>query len=222
MDKGMKKKCLYAIGGGGFILNCLLLQLILTDKARIEDGYRKILLITTTYNIYYSLISSIADFGFVIDEFGYIVFSKNLYELGYVASEIGIFPTSTRNNLSRTYLRAHYDINIDELAYIGGMYKTRNPETGAVQHLYGPMIGPLLCTTSQFALCFAIGYLCVKLSSYVGRSTCSDNAKVLHYQLLRLLTIQALAPLLFEYAPAFTALWGSFIVGLFGLPKTSP
>lgn len=62
------------------------------------DGYRKMLAIITTYNIYYAfihclsnvvgpfeskIVQKIINQGFIIDESGFLVFSKNLHKFGF-------------------------------------------------------------------------------------------------------------------------------------------
>ncbi|CAJ0580467.1 unnamed protein product, partial [Mesorhabditis spiculigera] len=127
------------------------------------------LLITTVYNIYYSLVSSITDIAFHMDEYGYFIFSKNLWSLGYWPAQIGGLPTQARNNITRGYMLSTYNITIDDLAYIGGTYKARNPTTGEMQYFYNLMAGPFICTVIQFAFYFIVCYFGMKLFSFAYR-----------------------------------------------------
>ncbi|CAJ0922834.1 unnamed protein product, partial [Mesorhabditis belari] len=100
MDSFKQTVALYTVGGSGTALNFVLLYLISTDKAKGGDGYRRMLAIVTVFNVYYAFVHCVCDLvcldgrakkpvrqgqikAFIIDESGFLVFSKNLHKLGF-------------------------------------------------------------------------------------------------------------------------------------------
>ncbi|CAJ0954649.1 unnamed protein product, partial [Mesorhabditis belari] len=265
------------ISGAGILLNFLLLYLIKTDRHKAGDGYRRILMIISWYNIFYALVHWIVGVAILVDEAGYIAFSSRfarhsfwasyagiqvfiasfimslsllaahclyryvkisgrftlIFERWYcilllivcnllfaalviVFSSLTVMPSQARDQISQFELMERYNLSIVNLGYIGPVYRTMNSQTGQWDYRWKDLIGIIGCHSLQVITYIAICTCGLKLYFFLHRSLISPKAKAINLQLMRLLLIEAITPLFFDYIPCFVAMWG----GLLGLPMS--
>ncbi|CAJ0952855.1 unnamed protein product, partial [Mesorhabditis belari] len=196
MDSYKQTIWIYTVGGLGILLNLLLLYMIATDRAKGGDGR-----FTTLFDRWYGILAlTIAHFAGGI-----------LYGL---SCDFTMKPTPEREMISRDELLFRYNVSIDNLGYIGPVYKLIDETTGESKFLITNMLGSFGCCVMQLTIYWTICAAGMKLYFFVHSALISDKAKAVNFQLLRLLLIQALAPLIFEYIPAMMTIWGGFL----GLP----
>ncbi|CAJ0580446.1 unnamed protein product, partial [Mesorhabditis spiculigera] len=247
MDAALQSNLTTIFCSAGIILNSFLLYLIVTDREKNCGGYRNLLAIIAVYNIYYSLMKTTVDVAFLIDDAGYLLFSKRLCHYGYwpaqfsaifnrwynlfclvlvyflatafngVAGHIYTKPSPERTALSRRELLHGYNVSIDGLGYLGPVYKVVNPLTGEVEHRWANFLGNSTICVLMIAIYLIVCNFAFKLYAFVRSSVLSEKRRALNMQLLKLLVIQAICPLIFEYIPALTTMWGGFLCGFAGI-----
>ncbi|CAJ0952771.1 unnamed protein product, partial [Mesorhabditis belari] len=272
MDSDKQTVMVYTNSFVGIACNFLLLYLVLADTSKHNVGYKNMLSIVTAYNIYYASLHPILDMGFLIDEYGFVMFSKHFADFGYWTSYLAIMVYMDAFNKSLTLLAIHclyryvkvsgkwrflfdskkwifvlfmfnfvfgpawcvichicyhstpertemskmeamkrFNVNLEEIGYIGPVMKWPNPQTGAMQIRWFNVLGSFGCSSILLILYAIICLGCVRLYRFISTSMVSERTKKLNYQLLRLLLIQTIAPLIFEYIPCIMAIWGGFI-----------
>ncbi|CAJ0580101.1 unnamed protein product, partial [Mesorhabditis spiculigera] len=118
-------------------------------------------------------------------------------------------PTQQRNDLSREFLHNVYGVDPDTFGYIGPVYIWPD-STGTPRYLWKNIFGAgglllILIVLYSGVCCFG---------TFVVKSLVSKSTKRMHFQMLRLLLIQAIVPLIFEYMPCMMTVYGGFL----GLP----
>ncbi|CAJ0914264.1 unnamed protein product, partial [Mesorhabditis belari] len=217
-----KWRWIYACAGTGIGLNFLLLYLIFTDSNHGRDGYRRMLAIVSCYNIYYAVVHCVMEVGILIDSSGFLAFSYSCARFGYWVSFFAIQlynvffttltmrPSPERDEISRVALLQRYNLSIDQLGYLGPVYKLTNT-SGSWVYVWPSIISTMSTVTLQVIVYCATCVCGVQLYIFVRKALVSNRSKSMNMQLLRLLMIQAITPLIFEYIPFFATLFGGFI-----------
>ncbi|CAJ0580470.1 unnamed protein product, partial [Mesorhabditis spiculigera] len=119
-----------------------------------------------------------------------------------------------RTALSRDELWRRFNVSIDDVGYIGPVYKWPDPVTHEMKIRWSNLLGAFGCLSILVIIHISICFGGIKLYFFVRASSVSAKTKRLNMQLLRLLFIQAAAPVIFEYTPCLMVIFGGF----FGLP----
>ncbi|CAJ0568125.1 unnamed protein product, partial [Mesorhabditis spiculigera] len=266
----MNVNCTFGIG-----CNCLLLYFLISD-GRARTTTKKMLAIILLYNVYTSAVHMVLDMGFIVDEYGFVLFSKNFATAGFWTSYIAIMvymdaftvtltllathcvyryatisghlawlfntklglsvlaffnlifgllwclfshiflcPTAGRTAMSRRTMADQFGIEIEQIGYIGAMFlMPDDARPGKVRIQWFNMAGAGLVIAILITVYTAICFGALELYLFVRGSTLSAKTKRLNFQLLRLLLIQAIAPIVFEYIPCVIGMFG----GVLGLP----
>ncbi|CAJ0952687.1 unnamed protein product, partial [Mesorhabditis belari] len=107
MEAKRQTTIIYASSAFGVAFNGLLLFFIATDHSKNNGGYKKMLAIVTVYNIYYAIMHIVLDMGFLMDEYGFVMFSKNFAKTGYWGSYLAIMIYMDAFNMTLTLLAIH-------------------------------------------------------------------------------------------------------------------
>ncbi|CAJ0574265.1 unnamed protein product, partial [Mesorhabditis spiculigera] len=164
-------------------------------------------------------------FAFLFDRWqGLLGITVAHFLIGFVyifGCHLTMRPSPERNQISAKELSERYNVSSEGLGYLGPIYKLKNQSTGKSEFYVGNMAGSLVCGLVQIISYDVICYFGFKLYLFVQRALISAKTKSINMQLLRLLCIQAIAPMVFEYIPASLTIWGGFVAGFWGVPSTS-
>ncbi|CAJ0952570.1 unnamed protein product, partial [Mesorhabditis belari] len=235
MDSDKQTVMVYTNSFIGIACNFLLLYLVLADTSKHNVGYKNMLAIVTAYNIYYASLHPILDmvymdafnksltllaihclkwrFLFDSKKWIFVLFMFNFVfgPAWCVICHICYHSTPERTEMSKMEAMKRFNVNLEEIGYIGPVMKWPNPQTGAMQIRWFNVLGSFGCSSLLLILYAIICLGCVRLYRFISTSMVSERTKKLNYQLLRLLLIQTIAPLIFEYIPCIMAIWGGFI-----------
>ncbi|CAJ0952616.1 unnamed protein product, partial [Mesorhabditis belari] len=161
MDSYKQTIWIYTVGGLGILLNLLLLYMIATDRAGFmidQTGFLMFCKNLHKLGFWYSYIG--VRFTTLFDRwYGILALTIAHFAGGILyglSCDFTMKPTPEREMISRDELLFRYNVSIDNLGYIGPVYKLIDETTGESKFLISNMLGSFGCCVMQLTIYWTI------------------------------------------------------------------